>query len=374
MAPMRTRLPPNVTREKNRHGTVVYYYRLGKGARRRLPEFGSAEFEAAYQAALAGEPVGPRVGLAQVRQGTLGWAVLEYKKSLHFRGLDPITQRRRDSFFKQMVDKYGDRPLAKFTEQTLVDARERRTGGKGHAANNFLKAVKPMFAYARSRGWIDTDPARNVDYVRPKKGSRRAWTMDDVVKFEQRHPLGTMANLAMRILLFTGFRRADAAIFGRQHVRNGVVRFRPGKTEKSSGVVVTFTALPPLLQAIEATETGDLAFLVTERGLPFASSASFGNWFEDRCKEAEVDGRAHGLRKLGPSLAAQAGASAKELMAMWGWTTLAQAELYTRSADAEILGESASAKLMTGWLAQVQKQNNIPRTLDAGAGIDEKSE
>ena len=27
---MRTKLPANVTRERNRHGTSVYYYRVGK--------------------------------------------------------------------------------------------------------------------------------------------------------------------------------------------------------------------------------------------------------------------------------------------------------------------------------------------------------
>lgn len=371
---MRTRLPLNVTRERTRHGRAVYYYRVGKGQRIRLPDYGTPEFDEAYRAAQAGEPLRPRAGLAQARHGTLAWLVAEYKKSLHFRGLDEITQRRRDSFFKQMVDKYGDKPLGKFTERVVIDARERRTGGKGHAANNFLKAIKPLFAYGKSRGWLEVDPARNVDYVRPEKGSRLPWTIDDVLRFEERHPLGTMANLAMRILLFTGFRRSDAVVFGKQHVRNGVVKFRPGKTEGSSGVVVTFTALPPLVQAIEATKTGDLTFLITANGAAFASGASFGNWFEERCIEAGVDGRAHGLRKLGPSLAAQAGASSKELMAMWGWTTLAQAELYTRSADSEILGESAATKLMEGWLAMVQSENNIPRTSEAGAGIERKDE
>jgi integrase len=370
---MRTRLPANVTRERNRHGTAVYYYRVGKGPRIRLPNYGSPEFEDAYQAARTGQKVVQRIAGATVRQGTLRWLVIEYKKSLHFRGLDEITQRRRDSFFQQMVEKTGDASLKRITEQTIVDARERRTGGKGHAANNFLKAIKPMFAYAKERGWVDADPARNVDYARVTKGHRTAWTMQDVERYEARHPLGTMANLAMRLLLFTGLRRSDAVLLGRQHVRNGVVRFRPEKTKGTSGVEVMFTALPPLLEAINATKTGDLTFLVTERGNPFSSGASFGNWFEDRCKEAEVDVRAHGLRKLGPTLAAEAGATASELMAMWGWTTLEQAELYTRSASRQVLGDAAAAKLMAAY-SVAQTENNIPRTFDAGAGMEKKAE
>lgn len=373
-APMRTRLPPNVTRELNRHGRRVCYYRVGKGPRVRLPDYGTPEFEPAYQAALRGDPV-PKPGRAPDSvPGTVAWVIAAYKQSLHWRGLDDLTRRRRDAAFRQLVEKQGTTQVRRVTEAAIQAARDKRTTGKGHPANNWLKAIKPLFAFAKERGFIDTDPARGVDYVRPLKGGRIMWQIEDVMAFEARHPLGTMANLALRILLFTGFRISDAVQLGRQHLRGGTIRFRPGKTAQSSGVLVTFTALPPLIEAITATETGDLAFLVTEKGTPFASGASFGNWFARRCREAGVPGSAHGLRKLGPTLAAQAGASAHELMAMWGWTTLAQAELYTRAANRVLLGGTASSKLMTGYLDMVQAANNIPRTSDAGAGITEKAE
>lgn len=379
---MRTRLPPNVTRERNRHGKVVYYFRVGKGSRIRLPGYGTPEFEAAYQDALAGRPVDLNRGARPAREGTLRWLVVEYKKSLHFRGLDPVTQRRRDSVFQQMVEKSGDTLIFRITEATITDARERRATGKGHAANTFLKAVKPMFAYAKVRNWTTSDPARHVDFVRTLKGGRTPWTVEDYQKFEERHPLGTMPNLALRILLFAGFRRGDASIFGEQHVKDGRVRFRPAKTSNTSEVVVDFTLLAPLREAIEATapirenarrEKPSMAFLLTEHGRPFASPASFGNWFEDRCIEAGVLGRAHGLRKLGPALAAEWGATANELMAMWGWTTLAQAELYTRSASRRTLGDSAAGKLLASFTDRAQNANAIPRTFAAGAGTERKT-
>lgn len=117
-----------------------------------------------------------------------------------------------------------------------------------------------------------------------------------------------------------------------------------------------------------------MAFLLTEHGRPFASGASFGNWFEDRCIAAKVAGRTHGLRKLGPTMAAEWGGTAHELMAMWGWTTLAQAELYTRAANRQTLGDSAAAKLMAGFADSVQKENAKPLTLEAGAGMQRKAE
>jgi integrase len=85
---------------------------------------------------------------------------------------------------------------------------------------------------------------------------------------------------------------------------------------------------------------------VNDRGQPF-SDAGFGNWFRDRCVEAGVPGRAHGLRKAGATIAANHGATAHQLMAMFGWRTLKMAEQYTRAADQQRLAEAAMHMLDT---------------------------
>lgn len=71
----------------------------------------------------------------------------------------------------------------------------------------------------------------------------------------------------------------------------------------------------------EQYQTGDLTFLVTSKGTPY-TIWGFGNWFRDRCVEAGVPGRAHGLRKAGAATAAENGATTKQLMAIFGWLTL----------------------------------------------------
>jgi len=42
---------------------------------------------------------------------------------------------------------------------------------------------------------------------------------------------------------------------------------------------------------------------------------------------------AHGVRKAGATVAAENGATAHQLMAMFGWDTLKQAEVYTKAAN-----------------------------------------
>ena len=100
-------------------------------------------------------------------------------------------------------------------------------------------------------------------------------------------------------------------------------------------------------EAVDATPSGDLAFLTTEKGKPFSSAASFGNWFAKQCKLAGLPDvcRAHGLRKAGATIAADEGASAHELMAMFGWSRLAMAEIYTKETDKKRLARGASERL-----------------------------
>jgi integrase len=101
-----------------------------------------------------------------------------------------------------------------------------------------------------------------------------------------------------------------------------------------------------LERIIDATPCGDLTFLVNEWGRPF-TDAGFGNWFRDRCVEAGVPGRAHGLRKAGATIAAENGATELQLMAIFGWDTMKEAERYTRKANRNRLAEEGMHLLET---------------------------
>jgi integrase len=99
--------------------------------------------------------------------------------------------------------------------------------------------------------------------------------------------------------------------------------------------------LRKLQSVVDASDTGDLTFLVTEHGQPF-TAAGFGNWFRDRCNEAGLKGlSAHGMRKAAATRAAERGATAHQLMAIFGWRTIKQAEVYTRAAERKRLAGAA---------------------------------
>lgn len=190
------------------------------------------------------------------------------------------------------------------------------------------------------------------------------WTTEEIARFEQRWPIGTRERLAMDLLLYTGLARGDVVRLGRQHVRDGVITFRMEK-DRGDGVVYP-PVLPVLAKTIAASDTGDLTFLVTNRGAPFTKE-SFGNWFRQACREAGCPGSAHGLRKAGATRAAENGATVNQLMALFGWKTEKMALYYSRKADRKRLAATAAPLLLE------QQQNEERPHLGSGAGDNRKS-
>jgi integrase len=110
--------------------------------------------------------------------------------------------------------------------------------------------------------------------------------------------------------------------------------------------------LEPLAQSIAAGPTGDMCFIAGERGGTLTPE-SFTNWFRDACREAGVPGSPHGLRKAAATRAANNGATAAQLEAMFGWRGGGMAALYTRKADRAKLARDAAGKLL-------QNKDEIP--------------
>ncbi len=357
---MPRRRPPFLQRERTRHGAILWYVRRGKGPRIRLKAtYDSPDFWAEYRAAVEGVPVATKAGPAA---GTLEWGIDRYRASSAWSALSPATRRQRENIYRQVIEAAGSKPITKFDDRHIVEARDRRAS-RPHGANNFLKSMRSFFAWAadpKGGALVKKDPTAGIALL----GSRNAngyhtWTEEEVARFEARWPLGTRERLALDVLLYTGLRRGDAVRVGPPHLRDGVISFPA--TEKT-GAPVIIPLLEPLRVSIAATKPRGLTFIETEHGRPYRKE-SFGNWFRDAARAAKCPGTAHGLRKAGATRAADNGASAHQLMAIFGWTTLKQAETYTRMADRK-------RNAMAGAQAMLPRQtgNEKARTLASGSG------
>lgn len=330
--------PPRLHKERTRHGAVVFYVRSGKGARIRIRgEYGSAEFEDSYHAAIAA--TAPKRALRPT-SGTLAWLIARYRDSGAWARLSDASRRQRENIFKNVIKAEGDYSFAKVTKAAIAAALD-RWRATPFAALDFLKAMRGLFRWAVESGFISKDPTEGVRCQVPRTEGFHTWTEDEIAKFEMRWPIGTRERLAFGILLYTGLRRGDAAMLGRQHIRNGIIAVRAEKT----GTQIIIPVLPELAQIIAATHIGDLALIATARGTPMVKEG-FGNWFRGACKAAGVPGSAHGLRKAGATRAANNGATEAQLRAIFGWGERSkEPAYYARTADRMRLAREAMGKL-----------------------------
>jgi integrase len=349
---------PYLMADTDRHGNRRLFVRRNGRKIRIREKPATAAFASAYTAALEllerAEPRAlPRRQGAPV--GTLGWLVAAYVGSEEFKVLDRISQRTRRGILEGCLleprepgssDLMALCPLEHLAAPHILMLRDRRSGRPG-AANNRLKYLSAMFGWAVNRGILKSNPARDVKAVRYSSSGFHSWTPAEVRQFEAQHPVGSKARLALALLLFTGPRRGDVVTFGRQHVKDGWIRFVPGKTRYRRSMMLEIPIVPELERILAASPTGELTFLVTEYGRSF-SAAGFGAWFRKRCDEAGLEHcSAHGLRKAGAAIAAERGATDRQLMALYGWTTASQATVYTAAADRKKLAGEA-ARLLGG--------------------------
>lgn len=323
---------PHVQRETSRHGKVVFYFRRGTGPRTRLPEgYGTPEFLAAYTLALSGDRPAQR---PTGQHGTVAWLISRYRESSAWKALAPGTKVQREGILRALP---SDGAVAAITRKAIIAGMDRR---KPDAANVFLFTLRHLFEWAVYAEHVKADPTIGVKRINVKRDGFHVWTDEEIGRFEGRWPLGTRERLAFDLLLYTGIRRADAVRVGRPHVRDGGLRFRTSK----GGVEVCIPILAPLARSIEATQTGDLTFICTARGLPMDANV-FTVWFRNAAKLAGCPGSAHGLRKASATRMAEAGGTTSELKASYGWVTNAMPELYTKTAERAEMATRGMAKL-----------------------------
>ena len=357
-----------IVEDVDRHGNVRVYFRRvqrrADGTRavtkiRLTDPVGSPVFMARYEALLAETATDPSAPPpepsldARPPRGSWRALCLAYMASPAFRVLDPGTRRTRQLILEhtwaERLNPSTDRLFANFpvtaiTTKVLRVLRDRKAGPA--AGNNRVRAFRAVLRWAHGEEIIATDPSRDLARNALPGDGWHTWTPDEIARFEARHPVGTKARLALALLMYTGARRSDVVRLGRQHERDGCLVFRPWKGRaRASAALVSMPISAELAAVLAAGPAGDMTYLVTAYGRPF-TAAGFGAWFRDRCDEAGLAHcSAHGVRKAAATRAAEAGATAHQLMAMFGWLKIDEAELYTRAADRRRLAAEAAPLL-----------------------------
>jgi len=338
--------------DRDRHGNVRVYLRLpGKPKVRLRAEPGSVEFLAEYQAAIAGD-----LKPAQSRKpprpaaGTLHALCVAYYESDLFLTMAPRTQRVRRLALDRLCAAVGRDGRAHGTRLAadMGPNEVRALRGpvdKPGAANEIVKALRLAFAAGIEAGIVTRNPAKDVRLLPSKNPDGfHSWTPAEIAQYEAHHPVGTMARLALALLLYTGCRREDAARLAPSMLRDGWLHYTQAKNRRRKPVHMSLPVDPELQAIIDATVCGKAAFIVSASGTPYTPE-SFGNRFRDWCNEAGLPHcSAHGLRKAAAADLAERGASANEIAAVTGHKTLKEVARYTAAASQKTLAKNAMAR------------------------------
>jgi integrase len=331
-----------VVRDVDRYGKVRYYLRGKFKGEKKIAikgEFGSAEFAQNYADAL-----NKRTSVAPslvVSKTSFQYLCNAYVASIDFKTKYTIeSQKWRIAMLRKMCLTIGEKPAARIAKghvNTWLDARADRP----EAANNLLKCLRDLFAFGVRREMVKTDPTEGLKKIQAYSEGFHTWTVPEVFQYMDKHPTGSRARMALSIALYSGLRRKDVAVLGRQHIGPDVkIHFKgAAKSRRKKNKDLKLPILADLQVEFDAVPQGQMIFLQSNRGRPF-SAASLGNTFRKWCEEAGLNHCSmHGLRKAGATIAANNGATDQQLMAIYGWTKADMATLYTEQRDREKLAD-----------------------------------
>ena len=320
-------------------GTVRWVYRDKRGKKQLKGIFGEPPLAITPAVMDAYNAAREALGGKELRgSATLGWLIEKYLREKHFASKLTLADQR--SVLGRIQTSHGHRPFATMKTKH-VEALRDEVGG--HPGNKRVKYLKQMFGWATKQGIAKTNPTIEAEKIKIASEGYTAWTREDVLAFEERHPVGTKARLAFALFLYTGQRVSDVAQWGPLNLRAGRLVYvqHKGRTQQIKRRSIPVT--PPLQAILDASPLGTTMWLETDYGKPF-SIKGLGNKMRQWCDEADLkELSAHGIRKATGNLAAERGCSAHQIMQILG-VTLAIAESYTRAADEIRLADAGFAR------------------------------
>ncbi|WP_246767672.1 tyrosine-type recombinase/integrase [Bradyrhizobium sp. CCBAU 53340] len=335
-----------ICEDVDRHGNVRCYVRApGKRKVRIRALPGTPEFMDEYQAAIATAAEAPLRQADAAKKGSFRYLCIRYYGSSAYKALDISTRNWQRRALDEIAGEHGAKPIAMMQPRHVRRMRDAKATTPA-AANQLVKALRALFSWANEAEETTVNPTVGVKKLKYRSEGHHTWTDEEIQQYYVRHPLGTKARLALDLLRYTTGRREDAPRLGRQHTRDGRVRFRQAKNEHRNPIDIDMPLHPALAESIAAAKVGtNMTFLLTEFGKPFTANG-FGNKFKDWCRQADLPHcSAHGIRKATSTALAEAGATPHEIMAITGHQTLEEVERYTRAASRKKTADKAMAKL-----------------------------
>jgi len=335
-------LPKWVTEFKDRHGKYhLRFRRQGFESRYIHAEFGTEEFRIEYRDCLE-----KRVSVAVDRTapGSIDDLIVRYYKGQEYTGGALTTRKKNYGILEAFRETHGKKSVDRIQFEHIDAIIAKKSATHPAAARNLRKQLKRLFAFAVKCRMRSDNPVDHTTPVKVRKDAGwKAWSESDVTKYQAHHGLGSMARLALEIMLWTGNRRGDALTLGPRHIQGDAFKLLNEKTGKTLVIPIA----PALAKAIAAMPANDHETLITTSYGKAFSKDGFGNRMRKWCDEAGLPERtAHGLRKTISERMALSGAGNQGIKSVTGHSADSEVSLYTKGVDQERLARDTMAVLV----------------------------
>lgn len=171
-----------------------------------------------------------------------------------------IDKRRLPKF----VERYGQRPLASITPQDVEDFKlwlrnevynqnTKRKGYGPYGVNQTLGALRPMFAYAKTRNYIGQNPAYECKNL-PTKKVGRILSHNEIDRLLKACLIPDLRNIVL-VLLYTGMREKEVLTLQAEQIlksKTGYYIFlEPREKDGKEGTKGKEPRIVPILRPIE---------------------------------------------------------------------------------------------------------------------------
>lgn len=197
-------------------------------------------------------------------------------------------------------------------------------------SNRMARVISVLYSFSIDRDYVSGNPASRLK--KQKIGSWVKWHPEEVgavIALKDR-----VVSTAVALGWYTGQRESDILAMRWSDITKGHIRLR----QKKTGHVMLIKVHPDLAHYLGSIDRAGPYIVSGEKSM---SPAAFRSKFKARIADAGIEKNFHGIRKGVGAFLAESGASANEIAAMLGHSSLAMATLYTRQADETKLISSA---------------------------------
>lgn len=336
---------PHAKSYADRHGKRRWRFRH-KGFTAELgTEWGSEEFCRRYADAVNRTAGG--AGVSRTVAGTFNDLAVRFYK-LHLPTVGESTAADYRAVIEPLRVKHGHKRVAHMARRHVLDIKA-DLADTPMQANKTLKRLSQMMDLAVDLEWRTDNPVKGVKRFPINPGGFHTWDEGEIARFYEVHPMGSVAHLAMTLMLYTGAAKCDAVKLGRGNIRDGRLVYRRNKTRKNpEGIEVNIPLHPYLVETLEHLPPHAFTFLQTENGMS-RSVKGLGSSMRKWCDKAGLTlCSSHGLRKAICRRIADAGGSAPAIMSVSGHISLKEAQKYCEEFGRKGLADSAIASLPGG--------------------------